>query len=272
MAVTTDIAPPRRPAISLAAIASRYYGAFVSTVSVVAFILLWEIAASRGWINARFTSQPSDVYRAAVEIFRTKAFYYHAWVSLSEFLIGFAAALVVSIPLGLVLGTSRRLRLYIEPPLMALYTAPRLALLPILIVWLGIGMMSKVAIVFLGAVFPIIVNTIAGVREADQRLIQAARAFGASQTDIFIKVLIPGALPAILLGVRLGIGRGLLSVIVGEMFVSEAGIGYQLMTYGQGMHINNLLVYAFVVSFFGYALTVAVRLMEDHIRSWRPGQ
>jgi ABC-type nitrate/sulfonate/bicarbonate transport system permease component len=114
-------------------------------------------------------------------------------------------------------------------------------------------MASKVAVVFLGAVFPIIINTIAGIRDADQRLIQAARAFGASQLDIYVKVLVPGSLPAILLGIRLGIGRGLLSVIVGEMFVSEAGIGYQLMSYGQGMQIDKMLVYAFVVSIFGYA-------------------
>jgi ABC-type proline/glycine betaine transport system permease subunit len=162
--------------------------------------------------------------------------------------------------------------LFIEPPLMALYTAPRLVLLPILIVWLGIGMVSKVAVVFLGAVFPIIINTIAGIRDADLRLIQAARAFGASQLDIYVKVLIPGSLPAILMGIRLGIGRGLLSVIVGEMFVSEAGIGYQLMSYGQGMQIDKMLVYAFVVSIFGYALTVSVQLIESHIRSWRPNR
>ncbi len=267
MTVTDQIAPRRTFAIG--PVLDRYYGAGVSTVSVLLFLLLWEFAAEWNWINIRFTSQPSQVFRAAVVLFQTPVFYHHAWVSFSEFVLGFALALVVSIPVGLVLGTSRRVRLFVEPPLMALYTAPRLALLPILIVWLGIGMASKVAVVFLGAVFPIIVNTIAGVRDADQRLLQAARAFGANQIDIFLKVLIPGSLPAILMGVRLGIGRGLLSVIVGEMFVSEAGIGYQLMTYGQGMHMNNLLVYAFVVSFFGYGLTMSVRVLEDRVRSWR---
>jgi len=268
MAVTTQIEPRQVP--SLGALINRHYSLVVSTISVLVFLALWQISADQGWINARYTSTPSAVARAALVIFRTDNFFYHAWVSLSEFGIGFALALVVSVPLGLVLGTSRSIRLFVEPPLMAMYTAPRLALLPILIVWLGIGMASKVAIVFLGAIFPIIVNTIAGVRDADPRLIQAARAFGATRLDIFTKILIPGCLPAILMGIRLGIGRGLLSVIVGEMFVSEAGIGYQIMTYGQGMQIDKLLVYAFVVSIFGYSLTLAVKLMEDHIRSWRP--
>jgi NitT/TauT family transport system permease protein len=270
MAISAGIEPRR--GIAVRPTLDRYYGLAVSTVSVLAFILLWEFAAGRGWINIRFTSQPSQVFWAALAIFRSDNFLHHASVSLTEFGLGMALALLIAIPLGLVLGTSRRLRLFIEPPLMALYTAPRLVLLPILIVWLGIGMASKVAVVFLGAVFPIIINTIAGIRDADQRLIQAARAFGASQLDICVKVLIPGSLPAILLGIRLGIGRGLLSVIVGEMFVSEAGIGYQLMSYGQGMQIDKMLVYAFVVSIFGYALTVSVQLIESHVRSWRPNR
>ena len=117
---------------------------------------------------------------------------------------------------------------------MALYIAPTLVLLPIMIVWLGIGMASKVAVVFLGAVFPIVVNTMAGMREADPRLIRAARSFGASQLDIFIRILVPGSLPAILIGIRLAIGRAVLGVVVGELFVSQAGIGYQFTIYGAG--------------------------------------
>ena len=248
----------------------RYHRLIVSSLSVLGFLLLWEVAAMQGWVNARFTSQPTQVYKAALVIFAKDDFGWHCGVSFVSFALGFAMALAVSIPLGLYLGVSRRGRLFIEPPLMALYTAPRIVLLPILIVWLGIGLGSKVAIVFLGAVFPIMVNTMAGVRGADHRLLTAARAFGATRMDIFLKVLVPGSLPAILMGVRLGVGRGVLSVVVGEMFVSEAGIGHQIMTYGQAMQFNNLLVYAFTISLFGYGLTVAVRMLEDRIRSWRP--
>jgi sulfonate transport system permease protein len=268
MAVAAEI--ERRRASVISKMADRYYGAAVSTLAVLAFLLLWQIAATRGWVNARYTSAPSQVFAAAIDVVRHDNFLGNAWVSFSEFSAGFAVALAAGLPLGLVLGASRRARLFVEPPLMALYTAPRLTLLPILIVWLGIGMASKVAVVFLGAVFPIIVNTIAGVREADPRLIQAARAFGANWLDIFIKILVPGALPAILLGVRLGIGRGVLSVVVGEMFVSEAGIGHQIMNYGETLQVGRLLVYAFAITLFGYALTLAVGLLEDRIRSWRP--
>jgi NitT/TauT family transport system permease protein len=254
----------------LAAFADGYRDAGVSTLAVVAFLLLWEAAASWDWINIRYSSKPSAVWSAAIQVWRTDDFLLHAGVSFAAFASGFAMALAVGVPLGLYLGVSRRARLFLEPPLMALYTAPRLALLPILIVWLGIGLASKVAIVFLGAVFPILVNTLAGVRSSDNRLIVAARAFGATKTDIFLKILVPGCLPAILMGVRLGVGRGVLSVVVGEMFVSQAGIGYQIMTYGQGMRFDRLLVYAFAISLFGYALTVSVRMMENRFRNWRP--
>ncbi len=259
---------PRR-AIAAAKLIGRYYGLTVSILSVLAFLVLWQLAADWAWVNARYTSAPSQVVRAAVDVWRDDNFPHHAWVSVSEFGIGFIIALALGLPLGLVLGTSRPLRLFIEPPLMALYTAPRLTLLPILILWLGIGMASKIAVVFLGAVFPIIVNTGAGAREADPRLVQAARAFGANRLDIFIRVLTPGALPAILLGVRLGIGRGVLSIVVGEMFVSEAGIGHQIMSYGETMQVSRLLVYAFAISLFGYALTLAVRLIEGRVSNWR---
>jgi NitT/TauT family transport system permease protein len=154
---------------------------------------------------------------------------------------------------------------------MALYIAPNLVLLPVMIIWLGIGMASKVAVVFLGAFFPIIVNTMAGMRETDPKLVTAARAFGASRLAIFRSILIPAALPSFLMGIRLGVGRGVLGVVVGELYASQAGIGYQLVTYGSAMRVDLLLVYALVVSFFGYTLTSLVRVIEDRVRRGRTG-
>ncbi len=255
---------------SLAPFLERHYTTAVSILSVLVFLVLWETAADQRWMNPRLTGQPTLIWQAVLEVFRNDRFFYHAWISFAEFGIGFVLALIVGVPLGLIMGTHKTTRLFLEPPLMALYTAPRLALLPILIVWLGIGIASKIAVVFLGAVFPILVNTLAGVRNADNRLVQAARAFGATQLDIFVKILVPGSLPAILMGVRLGIGRGVLSVIVGEMFVSQAGIGYQIMSYGQGMQINKMLVYALSISLFSYGLILSVQWLESRIRDWKP--
>ncbi|HTH96484.1 MAG TPA: ABC transporter permease [Stellaceae bacterium] len=242
----------------------------IGTVAVLCFLALWQVAPALHWVNGRFTSQPSLVALAAIDVLLHDDFFHHAGISLAEFFLGFALAILVSIPLGMLLGTSLLARHLIDPPLMALYMAPTLVLLPIMIVWLGIGMASKVAVVFLGAIFPIVVNTVAGMREADQRLIRMAQAFGANGVDVFWRVLVPGALPAFVTGLRLAVGRAVLGVIVGELFVSQAGIGYQLTTYGQAMRIDRLWVYALAVSAFGYGLTMAVRMLENRLKSWRP--
>jgi NitT/TauT family transport system permease protein len=240
-------------------------------LSVVAFFALWQIAPALGWVNERFTSQPSQVLAAALSEIPTREFLMHARVSLAEFFLGFGLALAVSLPLAALMVTSDRARYRIDPPLMALDIAPNLVLLPVMIIWLGIGMASKVAVVFLGAFFPIIVNTMAGMRETEPKLVTAARAFGASRLAIFRSILIPAALPSFLMGIRLGVGRGVLGVVVGELYASQAGIGYQLVTYGSAMRVDLLLVYALVVSIFGYTLTSLARVLEDRVRRGRTG-
>ncbi|MEO3388101.1 ABC transporter permease [Mesorhizobium sp. CAU 1741] len=208
--------------------------------------------------------------KTAAIVLASPEFWMHARISLLEFGLGFVLAILFSIPLGILLGTSRLARQLLDPPLMALYIAPNIVLLPIIIVWLGIGVGSKVAIVFLGAIFPIIVNTMAGMREADWQLIRLCRSFGGTQLDVFRRVLFPSSLPAILLGIRLAVGRAVLGVVVAELYASQAGIGYQITTYGQSMRVDYLLVYVLAVSIFGYSLTQGVRKIEDRLQRWRP--
>lgn len=265
IAVTSARARERRAPIGWPL--SRH--ATVATISVLVFFVIWQLVPALGLVDVQFTSQPSSVVAATIEILSDDHFFFHARLSLSEFGLGFALAVIVSIPLGVLLGTSRYARYVLDPPLMALYMAPTLILLPIMVIWLGIGMASKVAVVFLGAIFPIIVNTMAGMREADFKLIQVARCFGAGNLDVFVRILIPGALPAILMGMRLAVGRGVLGVVVGELYASQAGIGHQLMKYGSAMRIDRLLVYALVISAFGYAMTSLVRVLEGRVQSWR---
>lgn len=265
--VSSAAAPPAR---RFGGLSRSSRSALIGFSAVCAFLVMWQIAPIMGWVNGRFTSQPTLVVQAAIEVFQTDNFLYHARISLTEFFLGFALALIVSVPLGVLLGNSQVARDIFNPPLMALYIAPTLILLPIMVIWLGIGMASKVAVVFLGAIFPIIVNTMAGMRGADQKLIRAACAFGASQMDVFRHVLVPGALPSMLAGIRLAVGRGVLGVVVGELYVSQAGIGHQLVVYGSAMRVDRLLVYAIVVSVFGYTMTQLVRLLEARVRDWRP--
>ncbi|HSF16080.1 MAG TPA: ABC transporter permease [Vicinamibacteria bacterium] len=237
----------------------------VSMLSVSAVLLLWELAPRLGLVDPHFTSQPSRILAAGLSIARSGNLTSHLLVSSYELAAGLALAILVGVPFGLLLGASRDARDYLDAPIMALYAAPRLALLPILVVWLGIGMASKVAVVFIGALLPIVINTVAGPRGIERTLLLAASAFGARRRDVLLKVLLPGSLPAVMSGIRLGMGRGLLGVVVGEMYVSERGVGNQIMSMGAAFRVDELLFYTLLVSCAGVALTSAMRRLEERL-------
>jgi NitT/TauT family transport system permease protein len=239
--------------------------AIVSTLAVAMFLVAWEVAPRIRIVDPFFTSRPSLVLAAAVDVVRAGTLAHDAAVSLSELAAGFALALVVGVPLGLVLGTFPTARYLLDPPVMAVYATPQLALLPIFVLWLGIGMASKVAVVSLGASIPIIVNSMAGVRHVERSLVLAARSFCATKVDVFRKVILPASLPGVMIGIRLGLSRAVLGVVVAEMYVSQDGIGNQIMRLGSAFRVDRLLVYVLLVSAFGLGATTAVRKLEERI-------
>jgi sulfonate transport system permease protein len=222
-----------------------------------------------GLVDPALTSRPSLVFVAAQDVFANDNLGRHIYVSLLEFSWGFSLAVLTGVPFGFLLGVSKRVRYFIDPPLMALYATPRLTLLPIITLWLGIGMESKVLVVYIGTFIPVVINSVAGIRGVDKSLTRLAHSFCATRNDIFFKILLPGSLPAVMLGLRLGLGRGLLGVIVAEMFVAQEGIGYQIVAYGSSFRVDYLLVYTLLVSFFGYAATILIRKIEEKLDSWR---
>ena len=251
-------------------VSSANYHRLVSTLAVLVFLSAWEVAPRAGLIDPAYTSQPSRVVTAGLEILSNGTFLHDVSVSLSEFAIGFVLAVAIGVPLGLLLGTFPVLRYLLDPPIMAIYATPYLALLPIVVVWLGIGMQSKIAVVFVGGVIPILVNSIAGVREVERSWISAARSFCAGKWDVFAKVILPASLPAVIMGIRLGLSRAVLGVVVAEMFQSQAGIGNEIMRYGSEFRTDYLLFYVLVVSVFGFTATWLVRALEE--RLWTSGK
>jgi sulfonate transport system permease protein len=246
-------------------ISSSNYRALVSSLSVLVFLTLWEIAPRAGIVDATYTSQPSRVIAASLEIVRNGRFPHDVSVSLSEFAIGFALAVGIGVPLGLMLGRFAVLRYLLDPPIMAIYATPHLALLPIFIVWLGIGMQSKIAVAFVSGVIPILVNTMAGVRGVEPSWVTAARSFCAGEWDVFVRVILPGSLPAVIMGVRLGLSRAVLGVVVAEMYQSQAGVGNEIMRYGSEFRTDYLLFDVLLVSLFGFTATWAVRAVEERL-------
>src|SRR5579862_6442635 len=176
-------------------ISSSNYRVLISTLTVLAFLTIWEIAPRVGFSDATYTSQPSHVIAAGLEIMRTGGFVRDVYVSLSEFAVGFVLAIGIGVPLGLLQGRFLVLRYLLDPPIMAIYATPHLALLPIIVVWLGIGMQSKIAVAFVGGVIPILVNSMAGVRGVERSWVTAARSFCAGEWDVFAKVILPASLP-----------------------------------------------------------------------------
>lgn len=239
--------------------------ALISTVSVLVFLAAWEMAPRLHLVDGNYTSRPSLVVTASLDVVRDTAFVHDLSISSQEFGAGFALAIAVGVPLGLLLGAFPVARYLVDPLLMAIYSTPYLALLPILVVWLGIGMGSKIAAVFVGGVIPIVVNSMAGVREVDSSCILAARSFCAGKLDVFVKVILPASLPAVMMGIRLGLSRAVLGVVVAEMYVSQAGVGSQIMRFGSAFRIDYLLFYVLLVSIFGFAATRAVRLLEQRL-------
>jgi sulfonate transport system permease protein len=241
------------------------YRGLISTLTAAAFVALWELAPRAGVVDPKYTSQPSRVLAAGLEIIKTGAFRHDVAVSLWEFVIGFSLAIAIGVPLGLLLGRSTVLRYLLDPPIMAIYATPHLALLPIIVVWLGIGMQSKIAVAFVGGVIPIIVNTMAGVRRVERSWILAARSFCARGWDVFLKIILPGSLASVILGIRLGLSRAVLGVVVGEMYQSQAGLGNEVMRYGSEFRTDYLLFDVLLISIFALTATSAVRALEEKL-------
>jgi ABC-type nitrate/sulfonate/bicarbonate transport system permease component len=239
---------------------------WIGGLAVIIFLVLWEVAMPLGWVKVADISRPTLVAKAFVELAGPGEIFHHLSVSLKEFFIGFALSLVVGIPLGVILGRYRTAFLLLDPLLMALYTTPRVAMMPLLVVAFGVGFGATIAVVFLGAVFPIMVNTAVGVREVDPVWIRAVHSFGGSEWNIFTKVLLPGAVPPIITGVRLGVGRGILGMVVGEMYAATEGIGQQISLYGNSFLVPELMALIILVSLLGFLFVSLIRLIEERLR------
>lgn len=247
----------------------KYEDALLGIATLLGFLLGWELLGQSGWVKPLFISSPSRIWRAAQWLF-AHGLWEDIRVSLTEFSAGFALALLVGAPAGVLLGWYRRLRAMFDPLLTAVYATPRVAFLPLLILWLGIGVQSKIAVVFLGAVFPILINVSAGLRTLDETLVRCARAFGANDRQLFATVALPGAAPFLVAGMKLAVGRALVGVVVGELVASTAGVGHMMSIAGATFQTDKVFVGVILLGSFGWAITMAIGLLETRFNAWRP--
>lgn len=241
----------------------------VIVASLVVVVVAWQLVGVSGLVDVKYTSTPAAVVRSGVEMALSGDLWSNAQITLLEFVAGFVLAVAIGVPLGMLMGWRLRLRQTLEPTLTALYVTPSLALLPLIVLALGIGPVSKIAMVFVEAVITIAVNAMAGVRETDPRLVQAARSFCANEFALFGKVLLPSALPTVMAGLRLGAGRGVIAVIIAELYGGTRGIGLQIATYGQSFTIAPLLFLTLLMAIFGYVVSFALSMAQRRLSSWK---
>jgi len=265
----------------------KHERAILGTVMVLLFLLAWEGLARGWWADALrpllgesaerlelkpiFISSPTLVAAAAFRMFFVTGEIWRdlAWSSLG-YGLGLALAIAIGIPLGLAAGWYRRLAYAIDPILSALNATPQIAFLPLIVVWVGTGLSARVLIIVLLAVLPIAINARAAVRTTDPRLIRVASSFGAGDWRLFLTIILPSAVPFLLAALRIAIGRGMIGVVVGEVYGSAAGIGAMINQAGSRFQTDKVFVGVLTIVAAGMILVEIVQRIERRVEAWRP--
>jgi ABC-type nitrate/sulfonate/bicarbonate transport system permease component len=242
-------------------------------VRVITFIVVfgaWQLIGAN--INPLFLSTPTSILTALWKITLSGQIVTALLISLMVTGIGFAFAVVIGIPLGIFMGRWRFLETMLEPYVNALFVTPRVALIPLILFWFGIGLEAQIFVVFLSSVFPILINAYAGARDISKNWVDTARSFGANPRQEFIEVVLPGSVPFIATGLRLGIGHAVIGMIVAEMFLALSGLGGLLVNFGDRFQTANMFAVIIVIALLGVVLTAAVKKLEDKFAYWKASE
>jgi ABC-type nitrate/sulfonate/bicarbonate transport system permease component len=251
----------------------RFEPTILGTTSIVVLLLVWELTPHLVTISAgrkMFFATPSEIAVTLWSMFAAGTIWKPLGVSASGFALGLGLAIVLGLPLGVLIGRSRTLNAMLDPFITAFNATPRLVFLPLVMLWFGLGLWSKVVIVLIGALFPILINTYEGVRNADRLLINVVRSFGAREWDVVRLVVLPNALPYIVAGLRLAIGRAVLGVVVAEFFGSEDGLGVMMVQAAGRYQVAVVFAGLIVFAALSLAMTALVKSVEDRLTRWRP--
>lgn len=233
-------------------------------------VATWEVFAQG--TNPLLFAPPSRILRAFPGLLTSTEFHVALGVTIGTMLLGFVAACVLGIALGVLWGLSSRAAPILQLMVNLLYPLPRIALIPLTVVWFGIDLAGRLFIIVFGTVFDVMVNTHQGIRYTDRTLLEVGRSFGASRTEMLRHIILPDALPHIMAGIELAIGRSLVGVIVAELFLAATGMGGMILTYGTTFRIPEMLGLVFTLSLLGLLATKIVRWAEVRLAPWKFGQ
>lgn len=246
----------------------RYFRLVWGTVGIAGCLLFWQLGSSIGVFDPLFVSSPAEVARTAMKLLPSPEFLGHLLVTSECLFAGLVSALLVGVLVGLPVGWFPRLHATFEPVIAAVYGVPYIAFLPVIIMWTGIGMTSRVIVVFWSAVFPLIINSIQGAREVDENYLRVGRSFSATNLQMFLTITLPSSVPYILAGLRTNIGRAIVGVVVAEFFMSSKGLGYFINLKANALEMAPAFVAIVLLAIFGIALVGIVTYIENRFCNW----
>jgi ABC-type nitrate/sulfonate/bicarbonate transport system permease component len=238
-------------------------------VGLLLIAVVWQIVSSMGWVNPLLMSSPSQIAKATVLQSAQGDIWSSFFDTMTEFVLAFAMSIVFGVFIGLIMGWFRKVEYIADPFVWLFYSTPLIAFYPLFVIWFGLGFKTAVMMGFLMSIIPIIVNTYEGVKGTNPILIRAARSFGGNSRQILLKIVIPGALPMIVTGWRIGVERALIGVIVGEMFSSNQGLGFRISYFGARLQTADLFVAIILVVLTGLLLTQLLRILENRLMNWQ---
>lgn len=248
-------------------LSSKY---LVGIAAVVVALVAWQVIVLLQLKPRGVLPGPFDVLDEAVSMFQDGDFWLDIGASFQELVIGLLFAVIIGLPVGLLIGWYRPVDWALSPFITFLYATPRIAMTPLIIVFFGFGIMPKIIIVFLMAVFPITISTAQGMHALEQGFVRVAQCFGASDLQLFRTVALPGTVPFIAGGLRLAVGQALIGVYVAELSGAKHGVGMMMNTAAQQYQSSRIFVGLFVFAVSGVVLTAILRRVEAHFASWRP--
>ncbi|GHH77143.1 amino acid ABC transporter permease [Streptomyces sulfonofaciens] len=247
---------------------NRHLNLFLGVIGLAAVLALWQICAVTGIVDPNFSSSPSGAFTALVDSISTGAVWDPLGSTLSIVAWGMLISVVVAIPAGLLIGRNRILYGLTDPLISIMYSVPYVVFLPMLIFWFGIEMNARIVIVVWSALFPLLINVIAGARNLESSHMQVAKVFCASRVMTLRSVAFPATLPYILAGVRQAVGRALIGAIVAELFMGSAGLGYQVQLQTSNFEMDDAMASIAVIAVVAIVLTRGVAYLERRFTFW----
>jgi ABC-type nitrate/sulfonate/bicarbonate transport system permease component len=261
--------PATRDVGEEARLAARRRDRVLSIASPLGLLLAWEVAAQAGLIDVRFFPAPSDIIVKLIEMARSGELTENVLISLQRIVLGFLLGGVPAIVIGIAMGIWRPVRALVDPLIVATYPIPKSSLLPLILLIFGLGEMSKVVMVAIGVFYPMAINATAGVLQINQIYLDVGKSFKASPWDTFRTIALPGALPFIMTGVKLGAGLALILIAIAEMVGAKSGIGYMIWSAWETFAVAKMYVGLFVIALIGYAISLGLNEIERRVIRWK---